>query len=77
MAFKMKGAPFAKGKKTIIAGQHITKNRDGTYEDSETGAPIADPKDKLKITGDGFVADMDYVMKNGKIKREKKNDQYK
>jgi hypothetical protein len=77
MAFKMKGAPFAKGKKTIIAGQHIKRNEDGSYEDSDAGTPIADPKGKLKIDGDGFVADIDYVMKNGKIKREKKNDQYK
>ena len=73
MAFKMKGAPFAKGKKTTIAGQHITKNPDGTYKDSDTGASIADPKGKLEIDAQGFVVDNDYVMKNGKIKRQKKN----
>jgi hypothetical protein len=73
MAFKMKGAPFAKGKKTTIAGQHIKKNKDGTYEDSDTGAPIADPKGKLEIDAQGFVTDNDYVMKNGKIVRQKNN----
>ena len=47
MAFKMKGAPFAKGKKTTIAGQSI-KNENGKYSDADTGAPIADPKGKLE-----------------------------
>tara|TARA_B110000211_G_scaffold132229_1_gene151738 strand:+ start:470 stop:688 length:219 start_codon:yes stop_codon:yes gene_type:complete len=72
MAFKMKGAPFAKGKKTTIAGQSI-KNENGKYSDVDTGAPIADPKGKLEVDAQGFVVDNDYVMKNGKIKRQKKN----
>ena len=68
----MKGAPFAKGKKTI-AGQHITANPDGTYKDSDTGEDILDPKGKLKIDDQGFVVDNDYVIKNGEIKRQKNN----
>jgi hypothetical protein len=71
MAFKMKGAPFTKGKKTIIAGQSVS-NKDGVYSDADTGAPIADPKGKLEIDDQGFVVDNDYVMKNGKIKRKKR-----
>jgi hypothetical protein len=70
MAFKMKGAPFAKGKKTIIAGQHI-KNDNGEYSDVNTGVNIADPKGKLKIDDQGFVEDNDYVIRNGKVVRVK------
>ncbi len=67
----MKGAPFAKGKRKIIAGQNI-KNENGKFSDVDTGEEYTDPNNKLKINDQGFVIDNDYVIgPNGKVKRQK------
>ena len=71
MAFIMKGAPFAKGRKTV-AGQSI-KNENGKYSDVDTGEVYTDPDRLLKVNAQGFVEDNDYIVnRKGEIKREKK-----
>ena len=71
MAFKMTGfSAFTKktddDKKTIVAGQFLTKV-EGGYKDRDSGKVYKDPKGVVTVNKEGRATDNDFIYKGNTI----------